>query len=69
MGKIVEHENLGYHIPIKSLSAEKLISAIKKVQSPDIKAKVMLMGQKIRDENGLDNAIYEIEKYLLTKNN
>ncbi len=68
-GKIVEHENLGYHIPIKSLSAEKLISAIKKVQSPDIKAKVMLMGQKIRDENGLDNAIYEIEKYLLTKNN
>jgi sterol 3beta-glucosyltransferase len=63
-GKIVEHRKLGVHIPVKSLTAEKLISAIYLVQKDEIKNNVLKVGQEIRNENGLGNAITEIEKYF-----
>lgn len=63
-GKIVERKKLGIHIPLKTLSADKLISAIQKVQTKEIENNVSIVGQQIRDENGLDNAIIEIEKYF-----
>ena len=63
-GKIVGHRKLGVHIPVKSLTAEKLISAIYFVQKDEIKNNVLKVGQEIRNENGLDNAIIEIEKYF-----
>ena len=66
-GKIVEHRKLGVHIPVKSLTAEKLISAIYFVQKDEIKNNVLKVGQEIRNENGLDNAIIEIEKYFNEK--
>lgn len=65
-GKIIEQKKLGVHIPVKSLSAEKLILAIQKVQNPDIINNVCSVGQQIRNENGLQNAITEIEKYFNT---
>jgi UDP:flavonoid glycosyltransferase YjiC (YdhE family) len=63
-GKIVERKKLGVHIPVKSLSADKLISAIQKVQIHEIKNNVSAVGQEIRNENGLDKAINEIETYF-----
>jgi len=63
-GKIVKRKKLGVHIPVKTLSADKLISAIQKVQIKEIENNVSIVGQQIRDENGLDNAITEIEKYF-----
>lgn len=64
-GKIVERKQLGIHIPVKTLSANKLISAIYKVQDKEIKNNVSIVGQQISNENGLDNAINEIEKYFI----
>lgn len=66
-GKIVEHRKLGIHIPVKSLATDKLISAIYFVQKDEIKNNVLKVGQEIRNENGLDNAIIEIEKYFNDK--
>ncbi|MBS1576490.1 MAG: glycosyltransferase family 1 protein [Bacteroidetes bacterium] len=66
-GKIVERKKLGVHFPIKSLSADKLISAIQKVQSDEIKNNVSTVGQQIKNENGLENAEIEIEKYFNNK--
>lgn len=63
-GKIVERKKLGIHIPVKTLSFEKIAYAIKTVQTDEIMNNVALIGQQIRDENGLDNAIKEIEKYF-----
>jgi len=63
-GKIVERKKLGVHLPVKTLSADKLISAIQKVQTSKMKNNASVVGQQIRDENGLDNAINEIEKYF-----
>jgi len=63
-GKIIEQRKLGVHIPVKSLTADKLISAIHLSQTDEIKNNVLTVGQAIRNENGLDNAITEIEKYF-----
>ena len=66
-GKIVEQRKLGVHIPVKSLTADKLISAIQKVETEEIKENILTVGQTIRNENGLDNAVTEIEKYFNEK--
>ncbi len=66
-GKIVERKELGVHIPVKSLSTDKLISAIQKAQTDEMKNNISAIGQQIRNENGLDNAINEIEKYFKDK--
>ncbi len=63
-GKIVERKKLGIHIPIKSINAAKLISSITKIQTEEIKSNVSAVGELIRNENGLDNTINEIEKYF-----
>ncbi|MCU0326302.1 MAG: hypothetical protein MUF45_13760, partial [Spirosomaceae bacterium] len=63
-GKIVEKKKLGFHIPVKKLTADKLISAIRQSQTDEIKTNVTTAGQAIINENGLDNAINELEKYF-----
>lgn len=66
-GKIVERMNLGVHIPVKSLTSDILISAIQHAQTDEIKNNVLRIGQAIRNENGLENALDEIEKYFNQK--
>jgi UDP:flavonoid glycosyltransferase YjiC (YdhE family) len=64
-GKIVVREKLGAHIPVKKLTAQKLMSAIAQVQQPAIKENVVRMGQKIRAEKGMERAVEEIEGYFM----
>jgi sterol 3beta-glucosyltransferase len=45
-------------------TTDKLISAIYLSQTAEIRNNVLTVGQAIRNENGLDNAIIEIEKYF-----
>jgi len=66
-GKMAERMKLGAHIPVKKLNADKLIAAIKVCQSEEIRQNVLTIGQKIRNENGLENAVNEIEKYFSVK--
>ena len=66
-GKIIERMQLGVHIPVKKLTADKLIAAIKIAQSEQIKQNVLAIGQKISNENGLENAVSEIEQYFSVK--
>ncbi len=61
-GKIIERRGLGVHIPVKKISGEKLISALTKVNAREVRDRVAIIGQQIRNENGLENAIEEIEK-------
>jgi sterol 3beta-glucosyltransferase len=63
-GKIVERMKLGVHIPIKKLNSDKLITALTKVQTREIRNNVEMVGQQVRNENGLENAVNEIEKYF-----
>lgn len=66
-GKIIEHKKLGVHIPIKKLTADKLISAIQLAQTDEIKNNVLSVGQTIRNEKGLENTVSEIENYFKKK--
>lgn len=63
-GKIIARKQLGMHIPVKQLTAEKLMSAITEVQSKEIKERVAEIGDQIRNENGLGNAVREIESFF-----
>jgi sterol 3beta-glucosyltransferase len=63
-GKIARRMKLGVHIPLKKLNANKIITAIKTAQTEEIKQNVFNTGAKIRNENGLKNAVNEIEKYF-----
>jgi len=64
-GKIVQRKKLGVHIRAKKVTADKLISAIKKVQEKEIRDNVVSIGQKITNENGLQKSLDEIEKYFM----
>jgi sterol 3beta-glucosyltransferase len=63
-GKIVERKKLGIHIPLKKLDPNKMISAIAKVQSTEIKQNVSLISEIFNSENGSMNAAIEIENYF-----
>lgn len=64
-GKIVERKKLGVHIPAKKITAKKLVSAISKVQTTEIQQNVIDIGEKIKNEKGLENSIEEIERYFM----
>lgn len=63
-GKIIEKKKLGLHIPVKKLDALALLEAIKKVQTEAIKSNVLTAGQLLRSEQGLENALRELEQYF-----
>ena len=63
-GKIVERMKLGVHIPVKKLDAHKVIAAIADAQTAEVKAAVLNISEKLKNENGLERAIAEIEGYF-----
>jgi sterol 3beta-glucosyltransferase len=63
-GKIVVKKGMGAHILAKRLTAKKLVAAIGAVQHDNIKNNVLKMGELIRNENGLANAVREILNYF-----
>ena len=63
-GKIIERMKLGVHVPVKKLNSDRLIAALASVETDEIKNNVLEIGQKIRNENGLENAVNEIERYF-----
>lgn len=64
-GKIIERRKLGIHIPAKKITADKLISAIRLVQSDEIRNSVLSVGRAIREERGVENAVAEIERFFM----
>jgi sterol 3beta-glucosyltransferase len=65
-GRRVEALNAGAApIPQKKLTVENLSEAIRKaVSDPSIRDSAETLGEKIRAEDGIDNAIALIERYL-----
>jgi len=54
-------------IPQKKLTGEKLATAIKDtISNPDIQRKAKDIGEKIRKEDGIGNAVAVIEKIMMT---
>ncbi|MGZ3756605.1 MAG: glycosyltransferase [Mucilaginibacter sp.] len=64
-GKLIATRKLGAHIPVKKLTSGKLLSAITYVQSPVIKHNVSQLSQQLNDDQGVENAVREIENYFM----
>jgi len=56
-------------VPKKKLTAEKLASAIIYSLNPKVVAKAEELGQKLRKEKGVDNAVKIIDDYIKAKYN
>lgn len=65
-GKLVVRNRLGVHIPVRTLTSEKLIAGIRAAQSAEILRHVAAMGERIRNEKGTERAVAEIERYFST---
>ncbi len=63
-GRLIERKRLGFHIPFKQLSRQKLLQAVHAADDPQTKANCMAAAQSIKGEDGIQNAIARIEKYF-----
>jgi sterol 3beta-glucosyltransferase len=63
-GKLVMRNGLGVHIPVRTLTSERLIAGIRAAQSAEIASNVAAMGERIRNEKGTERAVDEIERYF-----
>ena len=63
-GKLIERRKLGFHIPFKKLTAERLLQAVKATQSPEILDNCRGAAARIRTEDGVGNAVGLIEDYF-----
>ncbi len=63
-GKIIERKKLGVHIPFRKLTSQKLLTAIEKTGTSEIKRNARKMGEQISQEDGLKKTIDALEKYF-----
>jgi len=63
-GKLIERRSLGFHIPFKKLTAEKLLKAVEATQEPAIIRNCRETAARIQSENGVENAVRLIEDYF-----
>ena len=65
-GKLIRKSGLGGHIPFKRLSPDKLITAIHCVLLPEVTQHLARMAGHLNGEDGLHNAIANLEEYFLS---
>ena len=63
-GKMIRKRRLGFHIPFKKLTTEKLLQALEDAQAEEIKTNCRFIAEQIRLENGVEKAARLIEDYF-----
>jgi sterol 3beta-glucosyltransferase len=63
-GKLIERRRLGFHIPFKRLTAERLLHAIEAAGSSAILDNCRIAAMRIRTEDGVGTAVALIEEYF-----
>lgn len=63
-GKLIERRKLGFHIPFKKLTAERLLHAVEAARSPAILDNCRRAAARIRTEDGVETAVALIEDYF-----
>ena len=63
-GQMIEQKGLGFHIPFKQLSPEKLLQAIRAAEDPLIIKNCAAASASIRAEDGVGKAVSLIERYF-----
>ena len=62
-GKIIENLGVGTHLPFQKMSEVELKKHIKMATSEKTKSAAKALGQKLKVENGVENAVAIIKKY------
>ena len=65
-GERITKLGVGKHIRFKELSKEKIIKALKELQSGAVRKKVAVLGERLKSENGLTKALDFIEQHIHT---
>jgi UDP:flavonoid glycosyltransferase YjiC (YdhE family) len=63
-GQLIEQKRLGFHIPFKQLSSQKLLQAVHAADNPLIRANGAAAAKTINAEDGVQKAVELIEKYF-----
>jgi sterol 3beta-glucosyltransferase len=63
-GQMIEQKKLGFHIPFKQLSPEKLLQAIHATENQQTKENCTAAAKFVKSEDGVDKAIRLIERYF-----
>jgi sterol 3beta-glucosyltransferase len=63
-GKMIEQKKLGFHIPFKELSPERLLGAIDATADARIRENSTAAAAAIRTENGLEKAVHLLQQYF-----
>ena len=66
-GKLIEQRKLGFHIPFKKLTAERLLHAVEAARSPAILDNCRNTAARIRTEDGVEKAVGLLEAYFEEK--
>jgi sterol 3beta-glucosyltransferase len=63
-GKLIDKRKLGVHIPFKKLTTRKLLAAIERTETVQLKRNARNTGEMINGQDGLSAAIYALENYF-----
>ncbi|HEY4149816.1 MAG TPA: glycosyltransferase [Chitinophagaceae bacterium] len=64
-GRLIEHKKLGFHIPFKKLSPDRLLRAVSAAADPAIVGNCKTVAARIRSEDGVGRAVELIEEYAV----
>lgn len=66
-GKLIERRKLGFHLPFKKLTAERLLHAVEVARSPAILDNCRGAAARIQREDGVEHAVGLIEEFFEEK--
>lgn len=62
-GKLIERRGLGVHLPFARWTTERVVAALRTIESPEIRRRVTELGDQMNREDGLKQTIAVLEKY------
>lgn len=68
-GKFIEEKGMGIHVPFKKLTGQKILNAIKKADTEEIRTAARYTGTLMEKEDGVQQAISKLEAYFTPKGN
>ncbi|MCH5688903.1 hypothetical protein LWM68_34410 [Niabella sp. W65] len=68
-GKFIEEKGMGIHVPFKKLTGQKILNAIKKADTEEIRTAARYTGTLMEKEDGVQQAISKLEAYFTSKGN
>lgn len=66
-GKFIEKRGLGIHVPFKKLTGQKVLNAIKKADTEEVRTAARYTGTLMEKEDGVQQAISKLEAYFVSK--